>query len=71
MDCAILLLLLDVAILRLCHSTPEMDRPARRRCRAIRCGGFMVHTIALQLRISIPLTQVLTEPAEESGDSVG
>lgn len=70
-DCALLVLLLATAPLRIRNPVVKAHGTNRRRGGASRVGGLVVDSAPLQLRLLVSVAEVSSEPAEDGGAGVG
>ena len=70
-DRSFLMLFSAVTVLRFCHPDFEVIGSTGRCGGAVGFGGFMLDSVTLQLCFSVPVTEVLAKPAEDSSDRLG
>lgn len=71
MDRSLSLLLSPSSALRVRRSDSEADRANSGRSGFVGGGRAVADSVALQLRLSVPIAEVSSEPAEDGGDRLG
>lgn len=70
-DCSFLMLFSAITILRVRHPAFEVAGSTGRCGGAVRIGGFMLDSVALQFCVSVPVAEVLAKPAEDRSHRLG